>query len=128
MDIRGCGRRWRRGIAAEERGSAPVSLGWDRGADRCSWLEAGVVIMSAGKCAARNLLGGDWGWLQEDWGRFRYNSYVVAALPVPLSLTVPCYENLVVGEPAFLDFILALRTAGPDEDRVLLLYVPQALP
>ncbi|MBM4287144.1 MAG: FAD-dependent oxidoreductase [Deltaproteobacteria bacterium] len=114
--------------ALRRTGDGVEVLLWDRGAKEWRSLKAGVVILAAGKVAARRLLGGDWGWREADWERFRYSSYVVAALRGPLSLRAPGYENWVVGEPAFSDFILTPRNAAAGEDKVLVLYAPQAVP
>jgi len=121
--------RCRQTVVALRPGPSGVHLLiWDRSARSYRCLAAGVVIMAAGKHVARRLLGDRWGWSQEDWQHFHYSSYVVAACLGPISLSAPGYENWVVGEPAFSDFILAPRAAAAGQDRVLVLYAPQAYP
>jgi len=91
-------------------------------------LEAGAVILAAGKFAVCRLLTPDSGWTPEDFRHFRYSSYVVAALLGPLGLAAPGYENWVMEEEAFSDFILSPRQAALGERQALVLYAPQPFP
>jgi len=103
-------------------------LVWD-GEFRRYWrLEAGAVILAAGKFVARRLLPPDCGWDLADFQAFRYSSYVVATLCGSLSLTAPGYENWVAGEVAFSDFIVTPRTASPGSPRVMVVFAPQPYP
>ena len=100
-------------------------LVWDGKARRLWRLMAGAVIVAAGKFLARRLLPPNCGWDLENFRAFRYSSYVVAALCGRLSLRAPGFENWVVGEGAFSDFIVAPRTAPPGTSRVMVVYAPQ---
>jgi protoporphyrinogen oxidase len=101
---------------------------WDEAGQRPWVLEAGMVILATGKFAARRLLPPDCGWDLELFEEFRYSSYVVAALCGKLSLEAPGFENWIVGEPAFSDFILTPRSAPPGSPRGMVVYAPQPYP
>jgi protoporphyrinogen oxidase len=88
-------------------------------------LEAGAVVVAAGKFTTQKLLPPEAGWNLEDFGVFRYSSYVVAALCGSLSLEAPGYENWVAEEAAFSDFILTPRRAKNREPRVMVVFAPQ---
>ncbi len=103
-------------------------LVWDGAAQRPWRLEAGVVILAAGKFVARRLLPPDCGWEPDSFEAFRYSSYVVAALCGNLSLEAPGFENWVTGEPTFSDFILTPRSAAPGSPRVMVVFAPQPYP
>ena len=88
-------------------------------------LQAGVVILALGKFAAQHILPSQAGWNLEIFKGFRYSSYVVAALCGHLSLESPGYENWVVGEENFSDFIMSPRTPRAGEARVITVFAPQ---
>lgn len=115
-------------VAVRPRREGGDLLIWDGQARTFRCLAAEVIIMAGGKHVAARLLGDSWGWSQQDWQRFRYSSYVVAACLGPLPLTAPGYENWVPGEPAFADFLLTPRDAEPGAEKALILYAPQAYP
>jgi oxygen-dependent protoporphyrinogen oxidase len=100
-----------------------------RGADGETLLvEAQAVILAGGKFAMHHLLPPESGWRAEDFDHFRYSSYVVAALLGPLDLQAPGYENWMMGEEAFSDFILCPRGAPPQARKAMILYAPQPFP
>jgi protoporphyrinogen oxidase len=103
-------------------------LVWDGAAQEPRLLEAGVVILAAGKFVTQHLLPPDCGWDPLIFEAFRYSSYVVAALCGNLSLAAPGFENWVAGEPAFSDFIITPREAAPGSPRVMVAYAPQPYP
>lgn len=98
---------------------------WDSQGDRGYRLQAGVVILALGKFAVRHILPSQAGWNLEVFNRFRYSSYVVAALCGRISLESPGYENWVVGEENFSDFIMSPRTPQAGEARVMTVFAPQ---
>ncbi len=101
---------------------------FDAGEKRPYCLEAGAVVLAVGKFTAQKLLPAAVGWNPEDFGIFRYSSYVVAALCGSLSLEAPGYENWVAEEEAFSDFILAPRRVGNRGPRVMVVFAPQPFP
>lgn len=103
-------------------------LVFDAGEKRAYCLEAGAVVLAVGKFTAQKLLSPDTGWSPEDFGIFRYSSYVVAALCGSLSLEAPGYENWVAEEEALSDFILAPRKVRHRGPRVMVVFAPQPFP
>ncbi len=91
-------------------------------------VEAQAVILAGGKFAMQHLLPPESGWQGEDFRHFRYSSYVVAALLGPLEIQAPGYENWVMEEEAFSDFILSPRVAAAGTLRAMVLYAPQPFP
>lgn len=100
-------------------------LVWDSQGNRGYRLQAGAVILALGKFATRHILPSQAGWDLEIFSRFRYSSYVVAALCGHLSLESPGYENWVMGEENFSDFIMSPRTPRAGEARVMTVFAPQ---
>ena len=100
-------------------------LVWDSLDNRGYRLQAGVAILALGKFAVRHILPSQAGWNLEIFNRFRYSSYVVAALCGRISLESPGYENYVVGEENFSDFIMSPRTPQAGEARVMTVFAPQ---
>jgi hypothetical protein len=103
-------------------------LVWDSRDNRGYRVQAGVVILAVGKFAARHILPTQAGWNLEMFTRFRYSSYVVAALCGHLSLESPGYENWVVGEEHLSDFIMSPRSPRSGEARVMTVFAPQPYP
>lgn len=101
-------------------------LVWDSPRERGYRLQAGVVILAPGKFAARRILPSPAGWDLAVFQRFRYSSYVVAALCGSISLDSRGYENWVAGEENFSDFIMSPRTPRAGEPRVMTVFAPQA--
>lgn len=91
-------------------------------------LAAGAVVLAVGKFISRRLLTPECGWDLEVFKAFRYSSYLVAALGGPITMAAPGYENWVVGEDNFTDFILRPRTANPEGKRVMVVFAPQPYP
>jgi hypothetical protein len=100
-------------------------LVWDSLDNRGYRIQAGVVILALGKFAVRYILPSQAGWNLEIFNRFRYSSYVVAALCGHISIESPGYENWVVGEENFSDFIMSPRTSQAGEARVMTVFAPQ---
>ncbi|MDD5640543.1 MAG: FAD-dependent oxidoreductase [Syntrophales bacterium] len=98
---------------------------WDSLDNRGYRLQAGAVILALGKFAARHILPSHAGWNLEVFSRFRYSSYVVAALCGNISLESPGYENWIVGDENFSDFIMSPRTPRGGEARVMTVFAPQ---
>ncbi|MEJ5329695.1 MAG: FAD-dependent oxidoreductase [Desulfobaccales bacterium] len=91
-------------------------------------VEAQVAILAGGKFAMQHLLPPEAGWPAEDFRHFRYSSYVVAALLGPLEIQAPGYENWMMEEEAFSDFILSPRRAEARTRKAMVLYAPQPFP
>ncbi len=100
-------------------------LVWDRLDNRGYRLQARAVILALGKFAARHILPSDAGWNLEIFGRFRYSGYVVAALCGHISLESPGYENWVVGDENFSDFLISPRNPRGNGPRVMTVFAPQ---
>lgn len=103
-------------------------LVWDRATGDYYRLAAGLVILAVGKFICRRLLTPECGWDPEVFGAFRYSSYLVAALGGAITLSAPGFENWVVGEQSFTDFILSPRSATPEGKRVMVVFAPQPFP
>jgi len=90
-------------------------------------LEAGTVVLAVGKFVARHLLPPESGWRLDDLARFRYSSYLVAALCGRITIKAPGYENWVMGEEAFSDFVISPRLPRSG-GRVMTVFAPQPFP
>ncbi len=100
-------------------------LVWDSLSERGYRIQAGVVILAQGKFSARHVLPSQAGWDIDVFQRFRYSSYVVAALCGSISLESRGYENWVAGDENFSDFILSPRIPKAGEPRVMTVFAPQ---
>ena len=78
-----------------------------------------------GKFAVGHIVPSQAGWNLEVFGRFRYSSYVVAALCGHISLESPGYENWVADEKNLSDFIISPRNPQPGGARVMTVFAPQ---
>lgn len=101
---------------------------WDKAHQDFYLLQAAVVILGVGKFAIRHLLAGIPGWDSEIFQPFRYSCYLVAAFCGVEDIEAPGFENWVVGEPAFSDFVFQPRHPRQGEPRVLVIYAPQPFP
>ncbi|MGQ9922259.1 MAG: FAD-dependent oxidoreductase, partial [Desulfobacca sp.] len=115
-------------VSLEPRQEGVDLLVWDNVENRGYRVQAGAVILAQGKFAAPSLLPPHAGWNLEVFQRFRYSSYVVAALCGSISLESQGYENWVTGEESFSDFILSPGRHQSGEPRVMTVYAPQVYP